>query len=293
MKTAVLVMALLAFFIPAALSQNDPDGLLAEGKVALRRSDAEHAAELFEKAVAVRPNSADAHYWLARAYGAIGQNSENPLKQMSMGGKMKDEAERAVQLDPNHIEARFMLIDAYVIAPAMMGGSEAKALEQANEIKRNDAFQGHRAYVRIYTLQKKIDLARNEYLAAVREEPNSARAHNALGAFFAITDKNYPGAFEEIEKALKLDSTYMPAWFRLGQVAALSASNFARGEEALKKYLKYQPKDTEPELANAHYRLGQIYENQGKKTEAKQSYVAALQLNPGLKEAAEGLKRMS
>ena len=212
---------------------------------------------------------------------------------MSMGGKMKDEAERAVQLDPNHIEARFMLIDVYVMAPAMMGGSEAKALEQANEIKRNDAFQGHRAYVRIYTLQKKIDLARNEYLAEVSEEPNSARAHNALGAFFAITDKNYPGAFEEIEKALKLDTAYMPAWFRLGQVAALSLSNFARGEEALKKYLKYQPKDTEPELANAHYRLGQIYENQGKKTEAKQSYEAALQLNPGLKEAAEGLKRVS
>jgi len=62
MKTAVLVMALLAFFIPAALSQNDSDGLLAEGKSALRRGDAEHAAELFEKAVAVRPNSADAHY---------------------------------------------------------------------------------------------------------------------------------------------------------------------------------------------------------------------------------------
>ncbi len=43
----------------------------------------------------------------------------------------------------------------------------------------------------------------------------------------------------------------------------------------------------------AHYRLGQIFENQGRKTEAKQSYEAALQLNPGLKEAAEALKRVS
>jgi Tfp pilus assembly protein PilF len=293
MKTVVLVMALLAIFIPAAISQDNPDGLLAEGKAALRRSDADHAAELFEKVVAARPNSADAHYWLAQAYGAIAQNSRNPLKQISMGGKVKDEADRVAQLDPNHIEARFMLIDFYIAAPRLMGGSEAKALEQANEIKRRDAFQGHRAYVRIYTLQKRPDLARNEYLAAVREEPNSARAHNALGTFFAVTDKNYSGAFEEIEKALRLDSTYMPAWFRLGQAAALSATNHARGEEALKKYLKYQPKDNEPELANAHYRLGQIFENQGRKTEAKQSYEAALQLNPGLKEAAEALKRVS
>jgi Flp pilus assembly protein TadD len=55
------------------------------------------------------------------------------------------------------------------------------------------------------------------------------------------------------------------------QRPALSASNFARGEEALKKYLKYQPKDNEPELANVHYDLGQIYENQGRKAEARQA----------------------
>lgn len=289
----MLAIILFAGLAPTALPIDDADELVAQGRTAIRRGDGERAAELLEKAVALRPNSAEAHYWLGRAYGAIGENAHNPFKQMSIGGKMKNEAERALRLDPNYIDARFMLIDIYVMAPAMMGGSEAKAMEHAAEIKRRDAFLGHRAYVRIYTLQKKLDLARNEYLAAVREEPNSARAHAALGAFLAITDKNYPGAFEEVEKALKLDSTYMPAWFRLGQAAALSATNHARGEEALKKYLKYQPKDNEPELANAHFRLGQIYENQGRKTEAKLSYEAALQLNPGLKEAAEALKRVS
>ena len=42
---------------------------------------------------------------------AIGQNAGNPFKEVFMGGKMRDEAERAVQLDPNYIEPRFMLID--------------------------------------------------------------------------------------------------------------------------------------------------------------------------------------
>jgi Flp pilus assembly protein TadD len=39
--------------------------------------------------------------------------------------------------------------------------------------------------------------------------------------------------------------------------------------------------------------LGAVYEKEGKKTEAKQAYEAALKLNPTLKSAAEGLKRVS
>lgn len=44
----------------------------------------------------------------------------------------------------------------------------------------------------------------------------------------------------------------MPAYFQIGHVAALAASNFARGEETLKKYLAYRPKDDEPSVARAH-----------------------------------------
>jgi len=60
----------------------------------------------------------------------------------------------------------------------------------------------------------------------------------------------------------------------------------------MKKYLAYTPKVNEPALANAHYYLGAIYENEGKKAEAKQSYEAALKLNPSLKDALDGLKRV-
>jgi TolA-binding protein len=83
-----------------------------------------------------------------------------------------------------------------------------------------------------------------------------------------------------------------PRGFRLGQVATLSRTNYARGEEALKRYLTYEPKDNEPDLATAHYYLGQVYDNQGKKAESRQSYEVALKFNPSLKEAAEALKRV-
>src|SRR5205814_609755 len=100
---------------------------------------------------------------------------------------------------------------------------------------------------------------------AVAQSPRSAEAHFFLGSAYAA-------AFAEFEAALKLDPTYMAGFYHLGRTAALANTNLARGEEAMKKYLAYTPKENEPPLANAHFYLGGIYENQGKKPEARQSY---------------------
>jgi tetratricopeptide (TPR) repeat protein len=288
----LFALATSLFAVTFAAPPQEADALLASAKVAMRQKDAPRAAGLLEKAVAIRPDSAEIHYRLGSAYASIAATA-NPFKQASMAGKFKAEMESAVQLDANYIDARMRLVDFYMMAPGLMGGSETKALEQAAAIRQRDSFQGHRAFARIYIRQKNFDLARKEYVDAVREQPTSARAHTALGTFVATNDKNYRGAFDEIEKALQLDAAYMPAWFRIGQVAALSGTNHARGEEALKKYLAYDAKDDEPEISTAHYHLGQIYESQGRKAEARQSYATALRLSPGTKTYEESLKRVS
>jgi Tfp pilus assembly protein PilF len=285
-RIAAVVVALCAF---SALAQNDPFSL---GKAALEKGDADAAAEQLEKAVAQQPNNALYHYWLGSAYGTQAQQA-SLFSQMRLAGKVKDEFEKAVQLDPNLLDARFGLVDFYTMAPSIAGGSEEKALQQAEEIKKRDAIQGHRAMARIYTRQKKTDLARNEWLAAVKEQPNSAKAHNGLAGFYLGVDKNNAAAMTEAEAAVKLDASYMPAWFRVGQVAANSGTSLPRGEEALKKYLAYKPSDNEPGLADAHYWLGMIYEKMGRKPEAKASYAAALKLAPNSKTIAEAMKRVS
>lgn len=92
---------------------------------------------------------------------------------------------------------------------------------------------------------------------------------------------------------MKVDPTYMPGWFQIGHMAALTGANLQRGEEALRKYLAYTPHTDEPPLYRAHFWLGGIYEKQGKKAEAKQSYNTSLRINPGQKDVAEALKRVS
>jgi hypothetical protein len=89
------------------------------------------------------------------------------------------------------------------------------------------------------------------------------------------------------------DASHMPSYFRIGQHAALSESNYVRGEEAIRKYLGCQLALDEPALARASYWLGTIQEKQRKKMEALQSYSKSHTLAPDSKDVNEVLKRVS
>jgi len=257
--------------------------------------DAEHydkAVQIFTKVIAAQPKNAEAHFRRGVAYGELAQRA-GILKQASLASKTKTDFERAVALDPNLLEARWGLINFYLLAPGFMGGGDDKAIAQAAQIKKRDALAGYRAYARVYTHQKKTDLARKEYVDAVRENPKSAEARYMLAGFLINNDKNWSGSLHELDMALTLDPAFMPAYVRLGAHAALSESNYARGEEALRKYLTHKPDDNEPPHAMAWYWLGLVQEKQGKKKEAKHSYQSALKLAPNEKQIKEALKRVN
>jgi tetratricopeptide (TPR) repeat protein len=285
-----LPLAIVAALAATALFAQTP--LIEEGRAALSRGDSDAAIGLLEKAVAESPKNAEAHFHLASAYGSKVQES-GMFGAAKYASKLKDEFERAVALNPKYVEARYGLVQVYAAAPGIMGGSFDKAFEQAKEIKALDPIVGHRAYAFVYTQQKKPDLAKKEYADAIREQPDSPKAHGYLGQYLVNTEKDYPAAFAEFETALKLDPNYMAAFYQIGRAAGLANTNLARGEEALKKYLAYTPKENEPPLANAHYHLGAVYEKQGRKAEAARAYQAALKLNRSLKQASEALKRVS
>jgi tetratricopeptide (TPR) repeat protein len=57
--------------------------------------------------------------------------------------------EKAIQINPKHIEARWALIEYYLQLPAMLGGSESKATQYANELSKLSTVDGFLAKGRI------------------------------------------------------------------------------------------------------------------------------------------------
>src|SRR3982750_4798012 len=107
MRIRMMVLAVLA---AASLSAQTP--LIDQGRAALNRDDTDAAVSLLEKAVAQSPNSAEAHYYLGGAYGAKAQQG-GMFGAMSIAGKVKEEFEKAVALNPRYVDARFGLVEFY------------------------------------------------------------------------------------------------------------------------------------------------------------------------------------
>src|SRR5438105_460930 len=128
--------------------------LLEQGRSALQRNDAETAVNLLEKAIEQTPNNPEAHYLLGDGYGDLAQRA-SIFRKPGLARKAQAEFERAVEIDPNYLDARFALVEYDMLAPPFIGGGEDKAFVQANEIKKRDPIDGHRAFALIYGHQKK------------------------------------------------------------------------------------------------------------------------------------------
>ncbi|MBI3449372.1 MAG: tetratricopeptide repeat protein [Acidobacteria bacterium] len=281
-----------AYFAEAvAKNPSDAESTYYLGRCGVAMNDVDAAIESFEKAVALQDASAVYHHWLGRAYGEKALNS-GMFKKLSLAPKVRKEMERAVALDPNDLGARADLLDYYMEAPGIVGGSADKALEQAAEIRKRDALAGHYAYVNVYRRQKKNDLVEQEYLAATRENPAKTEPRIQLGFFYQGAER-YDDALRVFEGIVKGDPNQTMALYQVGKTGALSGRNLDRAAECLLAYIQHTPTEDEPPLTFAHYRLGQVYEKKGDVAAAKTEYAAALALDPNNKDAKTALKKIS
>jgi tetratricopeptide (TPR) repeat protein len=125
----------------------------------------EPAASAFEQAVRADDRAAAYHYFLGRAYGAQAQRASMMTARRSLG-RRRAEVERAVQLDPEFLDAREGLMQYYLQAPGFMGGSPQKAREQAHEVRKRAPYRGALLYAT---------------LAARRQGPGGRRARGSTG----------------------------------------------------------------------------------------------------------------
>jgi tetratricopeptide (TPR) repeat protein len=275
---------------PATAQPPNGTAVLYMGRIAMAMHDAKEAERWFESAVALDDKSSVAHMWLGRAYGNQAQKA-NKLSMIGLAKKIKKEFERAVELDPHNLDARDDLITYYLNAPGIMGGSVSKAKEEAAEIEKLDPLRGAMAYAAVATDQKDFPAAEGLYRSAAASYPESLSVRYALGQSLVRGEK-YDEAFAVFDSILLAHPDELNARYLIGRTGAVSGRQLDRAEQELKMVLEAPPRENAPRPAGAHWRLGMVYEKQGKKDQAKAEYEKSLALDPGFDEAKKSLAKL-
>lgn len=263
----------------------------AQGCIATADRKWNDAARAFERAVDVNDRNAVNHYWLGRTY-ALQVLDANLLRQASLARKTRAHFERAVELDPENLDARTGLMQYYLRAPGIVGGSVDKARAQVAEVRRRNPYRGGMLAATVERRTKSYAAAVAEYERLIAQYPDSAPPYSSLASTYG-DQKMWPEAFRAIDRFLAAQPNEILAQYAIGRAAAESGQQLERGEQALRRYIaSATPGVGEPSIATAHLRLGTLHERAGQTEKARAEYETALRLEPTLQPAREALAKL-
>ncbi|MBI2950037.1 MAG: tetratricopeptide repeat protein [Verrucomicrobia bacterium] len=282
--------AKLQFHRLLAAESTNAEARLYLGRIALEEDQLGEGIDHLDQATRLNVTNAVYFLWLARGYGLQARKAGIPT---GIGPALKSRAafEKSVALDPDLIEAREDLIQFHREAPGIVGGSRRAARAHANEIQKRDAYIGALVQGDLLMDDRKYREAENVYRSAVGTKPVKVDAYYRQGLLH-LKLKEFEKAFSAFERILRMDTNEVEACFHIGETGALSGQRLERAEEALKIYLRTKPWSIMPTLADAHFRLGQVYERQGKHELARAEFQAALKLEPSHREARAALRKL-
>ena len=201
----------------------------------------EQARNLYQQAIALDPGYADAHAGLARAWNTLTEVSTLPLNDALP--KIREEAHKALALDPRNVEALAVLGNADVSEGR---NAEAKTyFERALAIDPSNS-AAHMEYGTTLPLKQAVA----QYLEAVRLDPENAAAQNNL-AEAELDSGEYAQALAPLEAQMRLDPTSADS----AMVLALTYSLLHRDADAMKVFALAHPKT---ELAKALVAAGRL-----------------------------------
>ncbi|KDN55386.1 tetratricopeptide repeat protein [Flavobacterium seoulense] len=153
------------------------------GDIAGNQKEWDEALLYYGKLKKAKPSEANFHFKYGGALGmkALGVNK---FKALGMIDEIKSSFEKAIQLNPKHIEARWALIELYLQLPGIVGGSESKAVKYSNELLKISAVDGHLSRGHIDEYFKRYTKAEQHYKKAIAVG-NSRKTYQKLANLYA------------------------------------------------------------------------------------------------------------
>ena len=248
----------------------------------MQTGDFKQAQEEFETLIEQRPEDANAHYWLGAAAGSLAANV-SLFKAAGYARTVKKSFERAIELDPRHIEAHEGLVSFYLQAPRVAGGSKKKAAVIAQQLASfapvqgglvlaqiaQDAGDTQDALAMLEQVSKQAGDDPRPMLRAgyiYQEAKDYAQAHAAFARASTVTPAT-PAA----------ESDRLAALYQIGRTAVFSKQRIDAGIEALIAYENQAgaPRGNQPSVAWARYRRGLLHQLAGDNEAAREAFVTA------------------
>jgi tetratricopeptide (TPR) repeat protein len=229
------------------------------------------------KAVALAPDNADYHYFagMATAYSLINaahQGREEQMKQFA--GRIIEELESALRCDPDHHEARCMLVQQFSVMAEDMGWDMARAEEHVRILEGKDPVMGAKARANLTPEDQKALLW--ERVVAENAGRSLAWYEGGVG-FFGVG--NMDRAAECVDKALAMDPERNDILLGLSTAFAM-AGDLDRAGALVRRYLEMGP--PLPLKAFALARLGQLEQRKGNLPEGEKLVNEAMVMDPHL-----------
>ncbi len=283
-----------------------------------------------EKAVSLDSKNPEFQAALADAVGSkLSGAHMGFFAQASLARRFKKEAELALQLDPNNVDANEDLMEFHLDAPGLVGGDKKKAADLADHMVRINPVQGYLMKLELATHEKRSGELEQIVQQAINADPKNYEGRVQAASFYA--DKgasSYPQAEEQAKQAIRLDPGRARAYNTLAIIYAqqsrwkdldsaladaqhnvpddlaplyqaarvIFVSNqtqeLPRAEKYMRTYLSQPAEGNEPSLAAAHWRLALILEKEGHKDQAKQELQQAVNLDPTMEPAQKDLQRL-
>lgn len=234
--------------------------------------DYDKAVELLEAAVQLDPQSSRLHLWLGSVY-ASKTVSVNLFRAPSFAKKCRLEMEKGVALEPANAGARESLMQFYIQAPGLVGGSMPKAHEQAAAIAKIDPCRGLMAEAAIAIHEKDTVAAEADFRKAMSVDPMSGAPCNGL-AYLLLGAGRTDEALVVFKRYVQVAPGDPNAHdsFAEGLLAA------GRVDEALAEYQKALSLD--PWFASSQLGAGYCYERMGNVPQTRAFYQRYVELVP-------------
>jgi tetratricopeptide (TPR) repeat protein len=136
------------------------------GDIAGRNKSWDKAIGYYKRLKQLKPTEANYYY---KYGGVLGMKAKETSKFKALGmiGEIKESFEKAITLNSKHIEARWALVTLYLQLPAIVGGSESKALSYSNELLKVSPVDGYLSKGQIEEHFGRYSSAETQYKKAI------------------------------------------------------------------------------------------------------------------------------